>query len=110
MLSLHGGEGLALCEVLEEKLALFAENKRISEEQTRDNMNRILEEVMDKHAAETLVILALCCFVEPEDIDNHTVSEYLEVLTELMDNQAVLNFFTSLMRLEQTNTLSASRA
>lgn len=94
----------------EEKLALFAENKRISEEQTRDNMNRILEEVMDKHAAETLVILALCCFVEPEDIDNHTVSEYLEVLTELMDNQAVLNFFTSLMRLEQTNTLSASRA
>jgi len=94
----------------EEKLELFAENKKIAEEQTRDNMNRILEEVMDKHADETLVILGLCCFVEPDEIDDHSVSEYLEVLTELIENRAVLNFFTSLMRLEQTNSLSASQA
>ncbi len=94
----------------EERLELFAENKRLAEEQTRENMNKILEEVMEKHADETLVVLALCCFVEPDDIDNHTVSEYLEVFTELMENQAVLNFFSSLMRMEQANTLSASKA
>lgn len=92
----------------EERLETFAANKKASNDQMRDNLSRIFDEVMEKHPDETLVLLGLCCFVEPEDIDNHTVDEYLEALTELLNNKAVFNFFTSLMRLEQSNTPSAS--
>ena len=92
----------------EEKADLFAENRKVVEAQVRDNLNAILEEIMDKHPEETLTILALCCFVEPKNIDDHTVDEYLESFTELINNRAVMNFFTSLMRLEQMNISTAS--
>ena len=42
-------------------------------------------------------LLGLLCFVEPEHIDDYEVSDYLESFNELMSNEAVLNFFTSLM-------------
>ena len=92
----------------EEKAELFAENRKLTEAQLRENTTRILDEVMERHADETLVILALCCFIEPEEVDEHSIDEYLSAFTELMNNKAVFDFFTSLMRLEQMSTTSAS--
>lgn len=73
----------------------------IMEAQTRENLNAILESMLEEHPDETLEILALVCFVDPKDVDKHTVTEYLDSITEIISNKSVLNFFTSLARLDQ---------
>ena len=73
-------------------------------EQAKDNLNLMLDAMLESYPDETLEVLALLCFVEPKDVDNHTVTEYLESFDELINNKAVLNFFTSLMRLANTTT------
>lgn len=80
------------------------ENKLRIQAQSRKNVNDILDKMLDKNAEKTLELLALCCFVEPEDVDNHTMSEYLECLGELISDRGVISFFTSLAQLEQTNS------
>ena len=47
------------------------------------------------------------CFIEPENVDDYPVSFYLEAFTELMNDKAVLGFFTSLLSLARTDTLTA---
>ena len=64
----------------------------------------------DEHPDETLDLLALLCFIEPEDVDNHSVDEFLEAITEMISNQAVIGFFTSLAQLGLMDTSGASRA
>lgn len=93
----------------DERIATFNENKRLSEEQMRKNGLDILDEIMEKHPDETLKILALCCFIEPEEVDDHPVSEYLQNFTELLQDSAVVGFFTSLMQLAQMNISTASK-
>ena len=94
----------------EERLAVFEENKRKSQEQLKKNAMAILDAVMDKHADETLAILALCCFVEPDHVDDHPIEFYLNNFTEIISNKAVVGFFTSLAQLEAMNTPDVSKA
>ena len=94
----------------EEKTALAQRNKEASEKQARENYSQVLDAILDKNPDETLVLLALCCFVEPEEVDNHTVSEYLQAVNELINDDAVMGFFTSLMRLARMSTSTASKA
>lgn len=91
----------------EEKKAVFEENKKKSREQARKNAMAILDAVMDTHADETLEILALCCFVEPSDVDNHDIGFYLDNFAELIRNESVIGFFTSLAQLGLLDTPSA---
>lgn len=74
--------------------------------QSKQNINKMLDAILEEHPQETLELLGLMCFVEPEDVDNHTVSEYLMSFTELMNDEAVLGFFTSLMNLGQKGILT----
>ena len=75
------------------------EKKEALEEQARKNAWQILDSIMDENAEGTMELLALMCFVEPKDIDEHTVKEYLKSFTELINDQDVMDFFTSLMQL-----------
>lgn len=93
----------------EEKDAVVERNRKLDEEQVMKNTYAILDAVLDEHADETLEILALMCFVEPEKVDDHPVSDYIESFNELISNQAVIGFFTSLMRLGQMDMPGASR-
>lgn len=68
------------------------------------NVSSILDSVMEDHPDETLEILALMCFVEPENVDDYTVADYLNSFNDLITNASVISFFTSLMRLGSTNT------
>lgn len=77
------------------------------QQQIKDNFSDILEAILEKHPDETLEVLALCCFIEPKDADNHSVSEYILSMSDLINDQAVLGFFTSLMRLNRTVTPGA---
>ena len=86
------------------------EKKKALEGQAKENFNLMLEAIMEKHPSETLELLALLCFVEPEDVDNHSITEYLESFDELISNKAVLSFFTSFMRLANTTTSTTPEA
>lgn len=88
----------------EERLAAIEENRRRSEEQVKSNAMRILEAVLDEHPKETLDLLALLCFIDPENVDNFPVAFYLNAFTEIINDEAVLNFFISLARLGSLNT------
>jgi hypothetical protein len=88
----------------DEKKAIIAENAKNRNEQVRQNLSDMLDEILDKHPDETLEVLALCCFVEPEDVDSHSMVEYLEAFNELVSNEAVISFFSLLMRVGQMST------
>lgn len=89
---------------VEDKAEVQEENRKRMRKQALDNAMEILDAVMDKHPDETLELLALLCFVEPEHVDDHEVGEYLDSFTELIGNDSVINFFTSLARLERMDT------
>lgn len=92
----------------DERLEVMAENRRHTAEQARENTFSILESVMEKHPDETLEILALCCFVEPSEVDEHPMSEYLLNVSELVMDPAVISFFTSLIQWGQMGIFKAS--
>lgn len=80
------------------------ERKEAFAKQTRENLFAMLEAMLETNADETLELLALCCFVEPEDVDNHTMSEYLVSMGELLNDAGVISFFDSLVRLGVSST------
>lgn len=85
--------------------ATEAEKKTAIAEQVRKNMSAMLDTILDEHPDETLELLALMCFVEPENVDDYPISEYLVAISDLIEDEAVISFFSSLVRLGQTNIL-----
>ena len=81
----------------EETEAVKAKRDEMMAAQIQENFSAILDALLDEHPEETLELLALSCFVEPENVDNYTVSEYLISITELLNDKAVRDFFTFLM-------------
>lgn len=69
--------------------------------QTNANFNAILDSILDDHPDETLEILALVSFVDPKDVDKYTIGEYLASINELLNDEDVVGFFTSLIELGQ---------
>lgn len=78
--------------------------------QARENLRAILDAVLEDHPEETLEVLALLCFIEPEDADNHSVSEYLTAFSKLISDEAVIGFFMSLGQLEQMGISGSAKA
>ena len=66
-----------------------------------------LDTIMDEHPDETVDLLALCCFVEPEESDNYPMSDYLGAIAEMVNNEDVVRFFMSLVQLARTLGLTA---
>lgn len=84
---------------MEERQAVVERNVERKNAQIKQNLMDILDAMLVEHPQETLEILALCCFVEPEDVDNHPISEYLGAITDLIETKEVMGFFTSLAKL-----------
>ena len=85
----------------EQRAEVIKKNAEIQRKQTMSNLNKILDNMLVEHPQETLEVLALCCFVEPEHVDDHTVDEYFECILELVQSKSVTNFFTLLAQLNQ---------
>lgn len=81
--------------------AVIEKRKTMLAEQAQQNLTEMLDAMLDDHPDETLEILALCCFVEPEDVDSHPVKEYLHAVNELIADSDVRDFFTLLISLVQ---------
>lgn len=86
---------------------IIEENKQKMKDQAYKNLSKIIDSALGEHPDETLEVLALLCFVEPENVDDYSMSEYITALTELITDEAVINFFISFSRLGQNGILNA---
>lgn len=84
----------------DEARAVLEKRQMMMAEQSQRNLKDMLDAMLDEHPDETLEVLALCCFVEPKDVDSYSVSEYLSSINELLADSNVRDFFTFLMSLE----------
>lgn len=100
----------AKVESKEELEKSIEERKQAFAKQSLQNLFDILEAVLEKHPEETIELMALICFIEPKDADNHAMSEYLTAINELMSDKAVVDFFFSLASLGTVNTSSIALA
>lgn len=84
----------------EQQAEVIKKNAQIQKEQTMKNLSMILDNMLAKHPKETLEVLALCCFVEPEDVDTHTIDEYFDCIMDMAQNKSVMNFFSLLAQMQ----------
>ena len=70
-----------------------AERAEAISEQAAENMSDMLDAAMEKDPEGTLKVLALCCFVPPEEVDSHPMTEYLGAFFDMISNEAVRSFF-----------------
>lgn len=89
------------------KRRIFEENRQKAKDQGYKNLSKIIDAAFDEHPDETLEVLALLCFVEPENVDDYPIGDYLTALSELIADEAVINFFISFSRLGQSGILNA---
>lgn len=83
------------------------EKNKVTSEQIKRNLNDMLDAILDKHPMETLELMALLCFIDPMEADDHPMSDYLNAVSEMLGDEAVMNFFVSLVKLDQKTTSPA---
>ena len=54
---------------------------------------------LEEHPEETMGVLALACFIPAEEAESHPMEDYLISLSELMESEGAIRFFTSLVNL-----------
>lgn len=80
------------------------DRKEALTQQAKENLSAMLDAILDEHPAETLELMALLCFVEPEDVDSHPMGEYITAINELLNDETTIGFFTSLTSLARMST------
>ena len=93
-------ETLSIDSTPEQRAEIIKKNAEIQKKQTMENLSKILDNMLAKHPKETLDVLALCCFVEPEHVDDYTIDEYFECIMDMMQNKSVMNFFSLLAQMQ----------
>lgn len=83
------------------------EKDKIISDQIKKNLSDMLNAILDEHPMETLELMALLCFIDPKEADDHPISDYLNAVSEVLGDEAVLNFFVSLVKLDQRTTSPA---
>jgi hypothetical protein len=84
----------------DEQEEITKENSDIIRKQVIENLNMMIDKMFAEHPQETLEVLALSCFVEPDDVDNYTMDEYFCCLEEMAQAKSVVNFFSLLAQRE----------
>ena len=93
----------------EEQGEVLLRNQKATKEQAMKNFMDILDIMLDKKFDETLAVIALSCFVEPENVDDYTIDDYLGSLSDMLENKNVIRFFASVAHLGQTNISLVSK-
>lgn len=94
----------------EEQGEVFLRNQKAEKEQIIKNFMDILDVMLDKKFDETLAVIALSCFVEPENVDDYEIDEYLGCIADMLESRNVIRFFASVAHLGQTNISLVSKA
>ena len=79
------------------------EKDKVIKAQIRTNMDAMLNAALEQYPDQTAELLGLLCFVEPEDLYNHRMTEFIGAVSELLNCQEVLGFLSSLAKLGQTD-------
>lgn len=93
----------------EEKVKADAENEKKWQAQGKKNISDMLDLALETHAEETFKILAMMCFIEPDDAENHSAPELLANFAEMLSNKDILSFFTSLMKWDVMTTSDTAK-
>ena len=88
----------------EELTEAINKRKEAFAEQAKKNAFDMIDAMMDKYPEETIEVMAHVCFIDPEKANDYPMSEYLANITEIINDKAVLDFFTSLVSLGAINT------
>lgn len=86
-----------------ERAEIIKQNAELEKKQGLKNLSDIMDAALEQNPEKTLKLLALTCFVEPSEVDNHPVTWYMQSIMELIQNEDVLSFFTSLAQLARMN-------
>ena len=78
-------------ETVEERNALI-------HEQAKANLLEILQAMLEKHPQETAKVMGLLCFIPEEELDNHSGIELLVPVMEILQNEEIVRFFSSLAK------------
>ena len=81
------------------------ENTKRMHAQVKKNISDMLDNALETNADKTVEVLALMCFIDPKDANTVKPTEYLKNAGEILADKDVIDFFTSLMRLDQMNIL-----
>lgn len=84
------------------------DREKAIEKQVKSNLQRILDVVLDEHPEETAELLGLLCFIEPEDLDNHPMTDILASLSDIIGSPEVIGFFSSLTNTGLINILDGA--
>ena len=79
------------------------ENREAFQKQIQRNFSTMLDAILEEYPKETAELLCLVCFIEPEDMEKHSMIELFDALKEIMNNAEVISFFASLARLVLNN-------
>lgn len=86
------------------------EEKRAAlEKQVRQNLTSMLDAILEEYPEETAELLGLVCFIEPEDLDNHSMIEILSNFTDILNSKEVMSFFISLMQLGNSGIFDTAK-
>ena len=87
-----------------------SEKKAASRAQAKKNIEEMMDRILEEHPAETAELLGLVCFIEPEDLDNHSMLEILGAAAEILNSPEVVDFFISLANWEKIGGSIIARA
>lgn len=83
----------------EERERIAAANKKAAEAQGLANVDAILDEALEKHPEETVRVIKLCCFLDPDKEPPKRITYYMAAFAEMLKDKDVLDFFSSLRNL-----------
>ena len=86
------------------------EKEEAQRKQVRENLREILDSMLDEYPEETADLMGLVCFIEPEDLENHKMTEILGAVAEVIADRDVISFFTSLMQLVNEDISPTAKA
>lgn len=81
------------------------EKAEIIRRQGRKNISDILDNCLEKNVDKTVKVIGLMCFKDEKEAENMEVSEFYDVVFELLGSKRVIDFFTKLANSELINTL-----
>lgn len=81
------------------------EKAEIIRRQGRKNISDILDNCLEKNVDKTVRVIGLMCFKNEKEAENMEVSEFYDIVFELLGSKRVIDFFTKLANSELINTL-----
>lgn len=86
------------------------DEKRIRfQEQSKENISKMLDSMLEENAEATVRILGLLCFKEGDEVEELNPADVIGVVLEILSSKRVLDFFTSLMQSGLISTENTSQ-